>query len=615
MASLKLRIVVSVIEKNFRSFDKAGAKLGRLTAKTGLATGALLGLGTAFAGLRLASDAIQTFASFEEAIVRAAAVMPNGIQAMQRLEDTARELGRTTVFTATEVATGLFFLGQAGLSVEDSLTAIPDVLALAQIGMIDLGLASDIATDTMASFGLKAKDLQRVVDVMTLTFTSSNTSISQMGTAFSKIGPIAAELGITIEEAAAAVGVLSSRGLKGEEAGAALRNIFLRLLNPTFESAKLLDTLGLSIEDVTSGMLDFEDILRALQAGMEAGMITTADIATIFQARATPAVLALVSSLDEAESGFVAFNAALENSQGEAGALQAVLETTTDFAIKRFQAAMEDLKIELGRALAPVFEDLLDVIIDNRQAFLDMIDSVRRMTPQFARLVPLVGGFLRNMSELFLELEASGTIEIFVDTMIQLGETLNENQEAIIFLVQALLILTQGVITIIDWVLKGIGAVTTFTKWIIDLGERGHDLNQVWDGMIMRLRSMLGFFGTLTHMLTSSAEAMTQLSSASSNFGGGLLSGLGAVAGIAGVPKFQTGSRRPLTRSGVVFAEAGEQIFNPRLGQLGRMNPQAGIEPSSSGGVVNIHIETTREEVAFDVASVMRQRDLHMRMR
>ena len=116
----------------------------------------------------------------------------------------AESLGRTTKFTATEAAEGMSFLAMAGFEAEEVISAMPGVLDLAAAGNLNLARSADIVSNVMTGFGATADETQRFVDVLTKTFISSNTNLTQLGYGMKYVAPIANDLGIAVEDTAAA---------------------------------------------------------------------------------------------------------------------------------------------------------------------------------------------------------------------------------------------------------------------------------------------------------------------------------------------------------------------------------------------------------------------------
>ena len=161
------------------------------------------------------ADSIRVFASFESSMLRVKAITGATGQEFEDLTNLAKELGATTAFTARESAEAMGFLAQAGFDVKEINEALPRVLSLAAAGQLELASAADITASVLRGFSLTADESGRVADVLAASASSANTSVQEMGEAFKFAGPVASAMGISIEEAAAALGVLWNAGLKG----------------------------------------------------------------------------------------------------------------------------------------------------------------------------------------------------------------------------------------------------------------------------------------------------------------------------------------------------------------------------------------------------------------
>ena len=183
---------------------------------------------------------------------------------MERLTEQSREMGRTTVHSATEAARGQAFLAQAGFEAHEVLEALPATLALATAGELDLASAADIASNVISGFRLETDQAARVADVLALAASKTNTSVSQLGAALAKAAPSAAAAGWSLEEVTAAIGKLSDAGIQGEEAGTALKTMMAKLAISGGPAERLLAKMGITVKDTAGKMLPLNDILAAL---------------------------------------------------------------------------------------------------------------------------------------------------------------------------------------------------------------------------------------------------------------------------------------------------------------------------------------------------------------
>ncbi len=215
-------------QRSLRNFEKSTRRArGMVVGATGAMARGFAALGAA-ATIAIA-DSIRVFADFETSMLRVKAISGATGEEFKSLTDLAKELGSTTAFTAREAAQAMGFLAQAGFDVGEVHKALPKVLSLAAAGQLDLAQAADITASVLRGFGLAASESGRVADVLAAAASKSNTSVEGMGEAFKFAGPVASAMGVSLEETAAALGVLSNAGLKGSLAGTGLRMVLVKM--------------------------------------------------------------------------------------------------------------------------------------------------------------------------------------------------------------------------------------------------------------------------------------------------------------------------------------------------------------------------------------------------
>ena len=298
---------------------------------------------TAFgvAGALAFRDLILIAGQFDSSMRRVRAVSGATEDQFKQLTDTAKKLGRTTQFTASQAAEGMEFLAKAGFKANEVLGAIPGTLELAAAASIDLGSAADIVTNVLTGFNLEVKDLARVNDVLVKAFISSNTDLRQLGQAMKFVGPVAAGFGQDIEDIVAVLGAMGNAGIQASMAGTSLRGALTRLASPSSEAEKILKELGISVFDSSGKMINFIDIIGDL----EKSGISATEVMEVFGQRAGPAILALLS---EGAVGIRAFSDDLRDSVGTTARIAAVQMEGFTGALKEFQSALEGLKIAIA---------------------------------------------------------------------------------------------------------------------------------------------------------------------------------------------------------------------------------------------------------------------------
>ena len=219
------------------------------TGMGGMAAGLPLPvLGAAGVGAGILST-VKAYADFEKQMSAVGAISQASAADMELLSNKAKEMGMTTSFSATEAGKAFEYMAMAGWKTPEMLQGVKGVMDLAAASGEELGRVSDIVTDALTAFGLKASDSGHFADVLAQAATNSNTNVSMMGETFKYVAPLAGTLKYKIEDVGVAIGLMANAGIKGEQAGTSLRSIMMRLAAPPKEAAKAMQALGLSVKN------------------------------------------------------------------------------------------------------------------------------------------------------------------------------------------------------------------------------------------------------------------------------------------------------------------------------------------------------------------------------
>lgn len=441
-----------------------------------IAKGGLSVLGGAIAGVTAAMGAGVTAAvnvgmSFESQMSKVQAISGATGGELEALTEKAKEMGATTKFSATESGQAFEYMAMAGWKTEDMLGGIEGIMNLAAASGEDLATTSDIVTDALTAFGLSASDSGHFADILAAASSNANTNVGLMGETFKYVAPVAGALGFSAEDTATAIGLMANAGIKGSQAGTALRSIMSRLANPTDEVAIAMSQLGLSITNSDGSMKSLNEItgdLRSSFAGLsEAEKASMA--ATLGGQEAMSGLLAIVGASDEdfnklqsaiygATDELTGYSAAAEMAEimqnNLAGQLTNLRSAAEGLGIELYESIKEPLTdiaktgVEAVRELTAAFKeggteglievggklvaDLLtglagalpDVITMAVQVITSIIDSLTANTPQMLsagiqilqalvdgmiQILPAVGEFILSlMVELYAQITAHG---------------------------------------------------------------------------------------------------------------------------------------------------------------------------------------------------------------
>ncbi|OOF47958.1 phage tail tape measure protein [Rodentibacter trehalosifermentans] len=299
---------------------------------------------------------------------------------IKQLRDQAIQLGAATSFTSRDVAAGQGYLAMAGFNDKQILDSMPAVLNMTKAAGMEMGRVSDISSDISSGFKIPAAEMNRVADVLTLTFTSSNTNLELLGETMKYLGPIAASTGQDFETMSAMVGLLGNVGIKGSQAGTSLRSAMLRLAGPPKQAAKAMKKLGVSAKDSKGNMRALTDILVDVEkktAKMGSGD-KMAYYKAIFGAEAATAMVELVK-----QAGVNGIQEMSDKLKNAAGTAEKVAETMADNVmgdLKNLQSAGEALTISIFDETSGSIREL----IQQSTQFLRTANQWIKANPQLA---------------------------------------------------------------------------------------------------------------------------------------------------------------------------------------------------------------------------------------
>lgn len=327
-------------------------RIGKFGAKTA-ATGAVMtaGITAPFAA------AINMTAEFDSAMRKAGAIAGANAAELDKMTAAALDLGATTSLSGSEVAVAMSEMAAKGFDATQVISAMPGVIAAAEASGEDLALTADTVASAITGFGLAAGDSGRVADVLAMAANATAAGVGDMGYAFKYAAPVANNLGISMEELAAATGIMTNAGLDGSQAGTTLRMALGRLVKPTAAGATALENLGVNAVDAQGNFKPLHQIVGDLQTGME-GMTAAqqqAALATIF---GTEAASGMAIILGQGQEGLQKLTKELENSEGASATAAAQMKAGIGGALENLSGAAESATISLMSQLTPTIAAL-----------------------------------------------------------------------------------------------------------------------------------------------------------------------------------------------------------------------------------------------------------------
>ncbi|MCQ1742578.1 phage tail tape measure protein [Escherichia coli] len=361
-----------------------------------LKTGGALAIGAAAAGGYAAGRFLQPAIGFGKEMSRVQALtrIDKNSPQFKALREQALKLGSETQFTASDAASGQSFLAMAGFTPQAIQAALPGVLNMALAGGVELGETADIGSNIFTQFNLTADQMDRVGDTLTAAFTRTNTDLRALGETMKYTGPVAAKLGISLEEAAAMAGMLANNGLRGSDAGTAMRASLSRLASPPKAAADALKELGVSVADARGKMRPMEDVLLDLyKATQKYGQV---DQVSFFKDIAgEEAFVGLQTLVAAAGSGELQkLTRELQGARGEADRVAKVMADNLDGDLKNLDSAWEGLRIRISDLVNGPLRSVTQWLT----RVLEKITSLAQAHPVLTRQLLIAGGALLAMT-------------------------------------------------------------------------------------------------------------------------------------------------------------------------------------------------------------------------
>lgn len=405
-----------VIETDLDSsgIEKGLSKIGGLAVKgLSVATGAITGTATALGGVSIA--AIKAGSDFESQMSRVQAISGATGSEFNKLKEQAIQLGADTAFSSSQAAEGMENLAAAGFTTSEIMDAMPGLLDLAAASGEDLASSSDIAASTLRGFGLEAADAAHVADVLAANANKTNSSVADTGEAMKYVAPLARAAGLSMEETAAAIGIMANAGIQGSQAGTTLRGAISRLSKPTKQMSECMADLGISFYDSEGNMKSLAEQTRMMEeatAGMTDEQRNNV-LVTLYGQEALSGMLAL---MNEGDGALLELTHAYETCDGSAKAAAETMQDNLAGAMDQLGGSAETLGIvfyeSVSESLKETAKSATDSINNITEAFRNggLDDAIEAAGDEFANLAVEAASHAPDMVDTAVDF-----IESFVD--------------------------------------------------------------------------------------------------------------------------------------------------------------------------------------------------------
>ena len=349
--------------------DEAGKKIEAFGDSVTSAGKAVMPASMAVAGLGAA--AVKTAADFDSSMSKVAAVSGATGDDLDALRDKAREMGAKTKFSASEAADAMNYMAMAGWKTEDMLEGIEGIMNLAAASGEDLATTSDIVTDALTAFGLSAQDSGHFADILAAASSNANTNVSMMGETFKYCAPIAGALGFSAEDTAEAIGLMANAGIKGSQAGTALRTIMNNLTGDIKLSGSALGEVTIATTNADGSMRDLSDILADCRGAF--GQLSESEQAAAAEALVGKnAMSGFLALMNAGEGDIEKLSSAIANCDGTAEHMAETMQDNLAGQLTILKSQLEELAISFGEMLMPAIR----AIVSKIQAFVDKLNHM-----------------------------------------------------------------------------------------------------------------------------------------------------------------------------------------------------------------------------------------------
>lgn len=356
-------------------------------------TGGLLSKKVTLPLVGVGAAAVKTATDFEAGMSEVKAISGATGSEFDALREKAIEMGAKTKFSASDSADAFKYMAMAGWDASQMMDGIAGIMDLAAASGEDLATTSDIVTDALTAFGLQASDSAHFADVLAQASSKSNTNVGLMGETFKYVAPVAGALGYSIEDTAVAIGLMANSGIKGSQAGTALRSTITRLAKPVGEAKDAVEELGISITNSDGTMKPLSQTMVELREKF-AGLTEEqkAQYAAMLAGQeGMSGLLAIVNASDE---DFQKLTDEINNANGAAEDMASVMMDNTAGAVEQLKGALESAGILIGEKLTPYIRQLAEWITGLVEKFNSLSEEEQDQIVKFGLILAAIGPVL-----------------------------------------------------------------------------------------------------------------------------------------------------------------------------------------------------------------------------
>ena len=377
-----MRKMSSEAKATGKSIKSAGDTIANAgSAMTKSVTAPIAGVGIA---------AVKTAADYESAMSNVQAITGATGDDFKKLTQLGKDLGASTAWSAQECAEAMQYTGMAGWTAKENVDGLKGILDLASASGTDLARTSDIMTDAISAFGYKASDSAKFADVMTKACTSANVSVDTLGESYKYCGAISGTMGYSIDEVTTSLAVMGNMGIKGSQAGTALKNAISNMAAPTKNMKAAMDDLGISIVNQDGSMKSWGDVIKNLQGSFK-GLTQDQQAAYAKQLFGKESMAGMLAIINTSTSDYNALADSIKNSGGAANDAAQTQLNNLNGQLTLLKSALEGAAITIGDKLLPYIKNAVGWVQKATDWFNGLSDAQVSMIMKFAGIAAAIG--------------------------------------------------------------------------------------------------------------------------------------------------------------------------------------------------------------------------------
>lgn len=399
----------SIRQQMSSAFDTVNGGMERISsvAKEALELTAKISAAGLTAASAAGAYAVKVGSSYEAQMSTVQAISMASAEDMKILGDKAKEMGATTVFSASQAGEAMEYMAMAGWKTQDMVNGIGGIMNLAAASGEDLGAVSDIVTDALTAFGLSAADSGHFADVLAAASSNANTNVSMMGETFKYVAPVAGAMKYSVEDTAEVIGLMANSGIKASQAGTSLRAILSRMVRPTDDVAAAMKRVGVELT-IDGKMKSLNEVVSDLRNGF-AGLSDEEKTQIASALAGQEAMSGLLAVVNASDADVNKLAESINNCTGAAEKMAQIRIDNLKGDATLFASAAEGLWISAFDDMNPLLRSgtqLATSYVNNAREYLestgilsDTFDNLNQKLPTFVREAKEAGREIKEISE------------------------------------------------------------------------------------------------------------------------------------------------------------------------------------------------------------------------